>query len=207
MTYWNERKEMTYYKTTTDLVKVFTRRPQTVLDVGSADCEYILDLEWVPRKFAIDEWILPASPMIQGIKENFLTHNFSEKFDLVLCLQVLEHLESPEKFAKKLLETGKTVIISVPYNWKKGECEWHVQDPVDEVKLLSWVGRNPVYSCVSGTRLISVYHSEIPGYTNYFKLILFEMKWQPYFILTALVKFSKEAIRQMLHLAKRNNTF
>ena len=59
-------------------------------------------------------------------------------FDLVLCLQVLEHLECPDAFVEKLVGTGRIIVISVPYRWPEGRSKYHVQDPIDENKLLAW---------------------------------------------------------------------
>jgi hypothetical protein len=64
--------------------------------------------------------------------------------DLVLCLQVLEHLQDPETVARKLLDSGRIVIMSVPYQWPAGRNPRHLQDPVSEVKLIGWAGRAPV---------------------------------------------------------------
>ena len=68
-----------------------------------------------------------------------------KKYDVVVCLQVLEHIDHDivKKFTQKLFQVGKTVIISVPYKWELGKCKYHVHDPVDESKLYSWTKRYP----------------------------------------------------------------
>ncbi len=84
-------------------------------------------------------------------------------FDLVLCLQVLEHLDNPDAFAQKLLNAGRTVIISVPYRWPQGYCKTHKQDPVDEAKLERWTQRKPVETQIvtnGKERLIAVYQDD-----------------------------------------------
>jgi len=63
-------------------------------------------------------------------------------------MQVLEHLNDPAIFAKKLFKTGSTVIISVPYKWKKGLEKGHAQDPVDENMVYSWTKMRPTYSVI-----------------------------------------------------------
>jgi trans-aconitate methyltransferase len=77
------------------------------------------------------------------IQADFYTWKPDRNYDVVLCLQVLEHLDNPKEFAQKLLQVGKTVIISVPYKWKEGSCKYHTQDPIDKEKLKGWVGREP----------------------------------------------------------------
>ena len=85
------------------------------------------------------------------------------QYDIVTCLQVLEHVRPAEEFAQKLLAVGNTVIVSVPYKWPFGKTASHVQDPVDEEKLFSWFGREPnfQYMCTELTapvqRLVQVY--------------------------------------------------
>lgn len=39
---------------------------------------------------------------------------FSEKYDLVVCSEVLEHLEEPELALKECLRVGRYIILSVP---------------------------------------------------------------------------------------------
>jgi hypothetical protein len=83
-------------------------------------------------------------------------------FDLVLCLQVLEHVEDPAAFASKLFRTGRIVIVSVPYKWAPDRAPGHRHDPVDEEKLRQWTGREPVATRVvadGAARLIAVYES------------------------------------------------
>lgn len=91
---------------------------------------------------------VPRDNGIVGIKGDFVKYRPIMFFDLVLCLQVLEHLKDPSKFAKKLLTIGGVIIISVPYKWERGICREHRQDPVDEQKILDWTSRQPIYSTI-----------------------------------------------------------
>jgi hypothetical protein len=56
------------------------------------------------------------------------------------------------------------VIVSVPYRWgEDGMFAYHDQDPVDEAKLRSWAGRDPVESAVvddGHSRLLAVYRRD-----------------------------------------------
>ncbi len=58
---------------------------------------------------------------------------------------MLEHLSEPELFLEKLFQTGKIVIISVPYCWEEGFCEHHIQDPIDEAKVLGWAKKEWIH--------------------------------------------------------------
>ena len=101
--------------------------------------------------------------MVETVVADFRDFEPEGPFDLVLCLQVLEHLARPEPFARKLLQTGRTVIISVPHSWPAGGVESHLQDPVDEAKLRLWTGAEPVETSVvddGKQRLVAVYRAQ-----------------------------------------------
>ena len=66
---------------------------------------------------------------------------------------------------RKLLLTGRLVIISVPYLWPAGLHAAPVQDPVDEAKLVTWAGQAPVETRVvrnGRARLIAVFRGAPP---------------------------------------------
>lgn len=139
--YWESRKNLHYYKVVLDLAMKHCSHGQSLLDVGAANCEYISWFTSFIIKTRVD--IRPTTTILgtETVQMDFMNYSPSRHFDLVLCLQVLEHLENPTNFCVKLLEIGKVVIISVPYKWPKGKCQSHVQDPVDELKLLTWLGK------------------------------------------------------------------
>ncbi len=60
-------------------------------------------------------------------------------------------------FARKLLECGRAVVISIPYRWPAGSCSEHVHDQMGKPKLREWLGREPVESEVVDSRLVSVH--------------------------------------------------
>lgn len=136
--YWNSRKNRIYYQQALAFAKKYAPDAQTVIDVGPHNTQFLSRVDWVSAKTAIDLKHMPSLPDTNNIQGNFLEFIPENTFDLVFCLQVLEHLESPIPFAQKLLKTGKIVVISVPYKWPPGTRENHLQDPVDENKLLSW---------------------------------------------------------------------
>ena len=75
------------------------------------------------------------------------------------CRQMLEHVADPATFAQKLFSLADVVVISVPYKWPKGMTKGHTHDPVDEVILREWTGREPVESRIVDRpeRLVVVY--------------------------------------------------
>lgn len=159
--YWAHRQEMNYYLEVRRLASEHAAAATSVLEVGPRNTAFLRRLEWIADKTAIDIAFLPAIPGVHGIKGDFFTFDPGRRFDLVLCLQVLEHLDDPAAFACKLLASGACVIASVPYRWPAGMCVYHKQDPVDEAKLAQWFGRAPLDSIrvadEGRERLICVY--------------------------------------------------
>jgi len=140
--YWEKRKHFRYYAEVLRLARQYCPHARSVLDVGSMNSPFIRSFDWIPNKTSLD--IRPAPRLRDStcLTGDFMTYAFARPFDVVLCLQVLEHLDAPAPFSRKLLATGTTVIISVPYQWAQGAAPNHVQDPVDEAKLREWTGRD-----------------------------------------------------------------
>lgn len=168
-TYWRRRRDYLYYREVIRLAKQNVPLGGRVIDVGAHETRILSELSWFERRVALDVKSIPPQRGIERIHANFLTHEVDAPYDLVLCLQVLEHLRDPEPFARRLFSTGSTVIISVPFKWPEGKCRWHVQDPIDRAKLRSWTGRKPTESIVvrdPNARLIAVYSPEPSALTE-----------------------------------------
>jgi SAM-dependent methyltransferase len=158
--YWGQRQHFQYYKEVERLARMYAPTGGSVLDVGAADTELLHRLNWFAHRVALDRRPPCPSPNVERVVSDFMDYRPSTRFDLVLCLQVLEHLEDPEAFARKLLATGRRVIISVPYRWPAGLSPNHVHDPVDEAMLNRWAGRTPVETHVvrdERERLVAVF--------------------------------------------------
>jgi SAM-dependent methyltransferase len=142
--YHDKRRNLLYYKAVNDLATRYGRTASSVIDIGCMDARFVNSLNWISSRVALDLHSIPITFRtlnVKRIRTDFLSFETSQKYDLVLCLQVLEHLDDPHAFAHKLLAIGHKVIISVPYKWPQGFCQYHVQDPVDEDKLMSWIQR------------------------------------------------------------------
>jgi hypothetical protein len=163
--YWGQRKHFEYYAEVARLARAHVPAGGSALDVGAADTELLRRLDWFARRVALDRRPPRPSPHVERVVGDFMDYRPPKPFDLVLCLQVLEHLEDPETFARKLLATGRRVIVSVPYRWPAGLSRGHVQDPVDEAKVIRWTGRAPVDTSIvrnGRDRLIAVFEGVAP---------------------------------------------
>ena len=163
LTYWGERKNMRYYRAVVEIARRYVPDGRSVIDVGAADTRLVDDLTWFTRRVVLDRSPMPSRPGIEHVLADFMDYEPSTRFDLVVCLQVLEHLDDPAPFARKLLGLGTTVVVSVPYRWPTGLQRDHVQDPVDEAKLACWIPAIPLETLVvknGHERLVAVYGSD-----------------------------------------------
>lgn len=168
--YWAHRMDMMYYAYVDYILRTVARNANSMIDIGTANCPYIEKCHWIDERVSFDRVPPYSSPQVTGIEGDFLTHEFDRTFDVVTCLQVLEHVPKPRRFARKLLSLGKLVVVSVPYRWPTMAADDHVNDPVTHVKMKRWFGRKPNYKIVAqepfrgvvGQRLICVYDTENP---------------------------------------------
>ena len=167
--YWKRRSDLLYYQYVDYLVRALAADAGSLIDVGSADAQYIENFTWIPQKTALDIEKPYSSENVTGIEMNFFDFEPEEKYDFATCLQVLEHIPDAKSFARKLFQTADRVLISVPYLWDENNNPSHVNDPVDLNKLLDWTGREPDYHVLvkeplidpSNTqRIICYYHPE-----------------------------------------------
>lgn len=161
--YWEKRKDTLYYQVVRVLVARLSKRASSMLDVGSAGCPY---LDWytdVKHRTSIDIKRPYEAPGIKSVRDDFLKWKIRKRYDVVTCLQVVEHVQDPTSFATKLLAAGRIVVVSVPYKWPEGQTASHLHDPVDETKMNLWFGRPPNFSYICTEvvapvqRLIQVY--------------------------------------------------
>lgn len=146
-TYFRDRYDLLYYQYMFYIARVVGRDAQSVLDVGSNRCDYIDWLWWIPTRTSLDLNAPHEGPGVRAIRQDFLTWVPDRAYDLVLCLQTLEHIPEVAAFSRKLLKTGRHLIVSVPFEWPEG-TQYHVNDPVTREKLDGWMQRPPNYAQV-----------------------------------------------------------
>jgi len=142
-TYWEKRRKFAYYQRVRELVQDAGKDARSIIDIGTGECPYLDWFDWIPRRVSLDLRTPYQSPAVHGIQADFLEWEAEERFDICLCLQVIEHIPDAGRFAQKLMETAPIVIISVPHQWVPGGRGDHVHDPVDLAKVAAWFGRHP----------------------------------------------------------------
>ena len=166
--YWERRAWSLYLHAVKDVVGNLGRDAKSIIDVGSAACPYLDWYDWIPHKTSLDLRRPYVAPGINSVKSDFLTWNPDRDYDILTCLQVMEHVPSAEEFAQKILSISKIAVVSLPFMWKAGLNVSHVHDPVDEEKIIGWFGRKPnasfkIKEVVSGSeRVIHVYERDYP---------------------------------------------
>jgi SAM-dependent methyltransferase len=167
--YWRERSDMIYYRYIDYIVRTVGKDARRMLDVGSGNCPYQEWFDWIETRISVDIRVPYSSKTVKGIKGDIHELDLGERFDLVTCFQVLEHVPDATRFARRLLELGRVLIVSVPYNWPaKPPVPGHVHDPVSDAKLDAWMGRPANYKMVvrepfsgpRGQRLIAIYDED-----------------------------------------------
>ena len=163
--YWDARQEFAYYDEVVRLARRHAAHGGAALDIGAHETRLLQRLDWFERRVGLDAARVEPGDGVEGVVADFERFEPRESFDLVLCLQVLEHLGRPRAFARKVLATAPTSIVSVPHRWPGWTTDEHLHDPVDGAKLRRWTGRDPVETSIvedlGMERLISVYRGAV----------------------------------------------
>lgn len=76
---------------------------------------------------------------VKHVVADFMEYKPKKTFDLLLCNQVIEHVQDPAAFMKKLIESATISIISAPYNWPScGKNCGHVTDNITPSMFAEW---------------------------------------------------------------------
>jgi len=158
--YWAGRKNLDYYQIVRTILEGFGPMG-SVLDVGSWDTP-IATYGDFDERITVDPRPRPALMGVLPIVGRWPDcSHLVPVCDVVLCLQVLEHLDDPEPFCAALFAHARhAVVISVPWGWPAGQEPSHRQDPVGAAKVRQWTGRDPVTCRITpspGARAVMVY--------------------------------------------------
>ena len=127
---------------------VYALHPQSVLDVPcnmglitSLVSMYLNGPKRVVGVDVSDEYVRMAREYfnVNAIQADMLTYQPDEKFELVMCMEMLEHVPNPEDYVKKACElSSKWVLISVPIEAEPVDGEIHVRK-VHPTELWDWL--------------------------------------------------------------------
>jgi hypothetical protein len=159
--YWKERETLGYYvlvRAWLNMLSIPLHAMDTsaLLDVGCLDTP-TATWGYFNHRYTVD---LEHDPKLAGVVSHvgsFLEWTPPHRMTVVTCLQVLEHLPDTEirRFADKLLACADHTIVSVPYEWPKGDEPAHLQDPISQEKFERMMGRPPLEQVIvhDGKRL------------------------------------------------------
>ena len=118
--------------------------PKSVLDIGCGIGTFLhcfkksgltdvlgIDGEWVNKEI-LNKYILPDEFLEMDLEETFY---LERKFDLVICLEVAEHISesASDKLINNIINAGKVVLFSAPIPFQGG------QNHINEQWLDFWV--------------------------------------------------------------------
>ena len=144
--YFRTRNNLLYYDNFYFIMRCIAAESKSLIDVGSGNSPYLEWFDWIPRRVSVDIRSPYSSPNVEGIKGDIHKLEFTERFDICSCLQVIEHVPEPQAFARRLLTLGNLLLLSVPYKWPLGHTAGHLHDPIDEELVQSWFGVKPNWS-------------------------------------------------------------
>ena len=143
----SDREHYKYYDSLYFITQQFGWKAKSVLEVGCTDDPFIKHLTWIPQK----ECVAPYSAygkstensnqvMIHVADFYDWTAPRDDKYDLLICGQVVEHVDDPHTFVQKFFMVAKrTIIFSVPYKWsKKQYTPGHKHHNIDLPTILNW---------------------------------------------------------------------
>lgn len=141
--YWEHRKHLQYYKVVKQWLEELGPK-NSIIDIGCGGCPVATWGEFKNR-VALNKEPFHEIKNVNCVVDDWLNYS-TEPVDVITCLQVLEHFPSEiiDLFVEKIFKNCKIAIISVPYMWEKGSCEDHVQDPINLIKFINLIKRDPV---------------------------------------------------------------
>ena len=170
--YWNRRKGFAYYSKIIEICSEILKNNEnySIIDFGCKNTEVIFDLE-CDKKFLLDkenkykpyQKLKIAEKNLIFIEKSIYDIDYTNEFDVCICLQTFEHLKHPEKVFELIHKASKKyTIISLPYKWKVSEnTPNHIHNDIDEQLIKKWTKLNPIQSYIMKDRglerIINVY--------------------------------------------------
>ena len=139
--FYEPNRAFAYYRHVIAWIQSF--HPKTVLDVGGRRSPVLESLDPSIERVSLDKERIPGLQAgIRRITCDFMNWTPDKVYDVVACIQVLHHVEDPSAFAQRLFDTGRVVIIVVPYNLPQGmNSGRHAM--ISERTVYQWTQRTP----------------------------------------------------------------
>jgi hypothetical protein len=140
------REHFVHYDSLYFLAMQYGRDAKTFMEVGCAADPFAQYLSWIDSPTCVAPYQVlyqkgakeKQADSVEFIKADWMEFKEKEKYDLLLCSQVVENVPDPAAFLKKLITAAKTSIISVPYRWRPcGKCN-HISNNISLDTIQTW---------------------------------------------------------------------
>lgn len=131
-------------------------KTDSILEVGCHD-GFLLHNFQAKTKTGIDIEIIKKFKDINYIQGDFLKEKI-KKHDLVISIEVLEHVDDPKAFINKIKKTGKKLLLSVPskhilifpylfqnyihkqwgHDYRRGFTKQQIKQLLPNAKIIEW---------------------------------------------------------------------
>ena len=124
------RERLPYYDHLYLMSAYFGATARTMLEIGCSDPPFARHLGWIEKRVCVAPYFATYDVRgstknlgradVRSVRADFLTWEppaGEVPYDLVVCSQVLEHLDEPSRFLQKMIAVGRVVIVSVPFQW------------------------------------------------------------------------------------------
>lgn len=148
-----KRKDHQYYRDTWCAIRFLGEGARSIVDVGSSFPPFLLSTDWIPeREITSKSFVANERPcgksshcMLQdGIQANiqdFYAWQPKKVYDIALAMQVVEHVANPARFMRKILKTGRTVVLTAPYRWEDNHSK-HKQHKISLEDMRKWASKH-----------------------------------------------------------------
>lgn len=159
--YSKNRKDHQYYRDAWCALRFFGGGARSVVDVGSSVPPFLLSADWIPERELVSKYFpggeRPCGKsthcMLQdGIEahiQDFYQWKPQKTYDVAISMQVVEHVWNPSRFMHKLMKTGRTVVVTVPYRWEDDKMKFHKQHKITLDDMRKWAGKKELHFHVS----------------------------------------------------------
>lgn len=167
--YWRRRSGLAYYQKIVEICSEILKNNEnySIIDFGCRNTEVIFNFK-SKKKFLLDKKNFYSEEQkkiiieknITFLKESIFNIQYTNEFDICICLQTLEHLENPERAFQLIHKASKRyTIISLPYK-STISVKGHIHNNIDEQLIKKWTRIEPDQSFIikdNGYRIINVY--------------------------------------------------